>query len=254
MNETPVEIGVLDLVKQSIMGDERSRSKTIHCTAITGPCVRKPYYELQGEPQERTYESQAVMKLGTIVHELIILDKDTNEMSLAGNIRNMQYLKPEKINHFNFFDCISGKIDDIVTINGEPVLVDKKTYSSVTKKSAEDKDSKVYFKFEKREVDEDYVFQLNEYKLLYFLKTGIEVKKGVIVYLDTATRFARPRAFEVCLKPIPEIQAAVLAKLDLLKKGELPPRVVSWRCNYTCPYKVICKPEEDPKFEELTKR
>jgi CRISPR/Cas system-associated exonuclease Cas4 (RecB family) len=254
MNESKIELGVLDLVKVAVMGDERSRSKTIHVTAITGPCMRKPFYELQGEPQTRTYESQAVMKLGTIVHELIVLNKNENELSLAGNIRNMQYLDPKKINHFNFFDCISGKVDDIVQVDGEPVIVDKKTYSSVTKKSAEDAESKVYFKFEKREVDEDYVFQLNEYKLLYFLKTGVDIKKGAIVYLDTATRFARPRVFEVCLKSIEEIKAAVLAKLDVLKLGVLPERTVSWRCNYICPYKSICKPEEDPKFEELTKR
>ena len=254
MNESKIELGVIDILKASVMGSERSRSKTIHCTQITGPCIRKPYYELQGEPQERNYESQVVMKLGTIVHELIVLNENTNEMSLAGNIRNMQYLDPKKINHFNFFDCISGKIDDIVEIDGEPVLVDKKTYSSVTKKSAEDKEAKVYFKFEKREVDEDYVFQLNEYMLLYYLKTGIIIKKGVIVYLDTATRFARPRAFEVCLKSPEEVQKMVLEKLDILKSGKLPDRSVSWRCNYTCPYKSICKPEEDPKFEELTKR
>src|SRR5438132_54618 len=109
MNESKIELGVLDIVKTTIMGDERTRSKAIHVTQITGPCLRKPYYELQGEPQERTYESQAVMKLGTIVHELIVLNEDENETPLAGNIRLMKPIDPKKINPINFFDCISGK-------------------------------------------------------------------------------------------------------------------------------------------------
>ena len=166
----------------------------------------------------------------------------------------MKPIDPKKINPINFFDCISGKVDDIVEIDGEKVIVDKKTYSSVTKRSAEDADAKIYSKFEKKEIDSDYVFQLNEYKLLYFLKTGIDIKKGAIVYLDTATRFARPRVFEVCLEPIEEIQKKILDKLDVLRLGTLPDRNISWRCNYICPYKSICKPEEDTKWEELTKR
>jgi CRISPR/Cas system-associated exonuclease Cas4 (RecB family) len=259
LNESEIEKGVLELVKSSIMGGERSRSGSIHVTALTGPCMRKPYYEILGEEQTRDYKSMAVMKLGTIVHELIILDKKNNEMALAGNIRKMIPISPKKITPMNFFDCISGKVDDIVNINGELVIVDKKTYSSVTARTAEDPEAKYYGKYEKKELDEDYVFQLNEYKLLYYLKTGgTEIKTGAIVYLDTATRFIRPKVFETKLMSIEEIKQKVIEKLDILKKasqtGELPDRSISWRCRYTCPFTKICKPEEDPRFEELTKR
>src|SRR5947209_6094662 len=142
------------------------------------------------------YETAAVFRVGTIVHDSITLSKDKNEYKMAGNIREMKPLKPSDITFFNFLDCISGTADDIIEVNGELVIVDKKTISTVTKSSMDryfSGESKVVSLWFPKEASSDYIFQLNEYALLYYINHGVIIKKGAIIYLDMATRFREPR-------------------------------------------------------------
>lgn len=243
MNDTPLEKHILDLVQKSVRGDASTpRSKAVHATMIAGECVRRPYYELTEEYRAPSQETSGIFKLGTIVHDAIILNKDGNEISVAANIRTMKPIKSKFINAINFFDCVSGRIDDVIEFNGSKSIVDKKTYSSVNRWNPD-------------KIDDAYIFQLNEYKLLYHINYPElpEINSGVIAYIDVATRFKEIRVFQVELWGLDVIREKVLKKLDLLKAGTLPPRYVSWKCKF-CSFKDICKPEEEKDFATRIKQ
>ena len=267
MNSTPIEKHLLELTKKTISDDTESkgRGKTIHATSITGKCVRKPYYGLTEEEVPIDYESSAVFKVGRMVHSGIQLSEEKNEYKMGGNIRNMTPIDSKRITIVNFFDCITGTADDILDINGELVIVDKKTISAVTKNSVDkffnippNEKKPPVFLWMPKEASEDYVFQLNEYKLLYFIKHGIEIKKGAIIYLEMSTRFREPMVFEIDLLPIEEIRKQVIEKLDKLKLGvetKTPPdRYIDWHCRYCLFAKTVCHPEQVDNYAELVKR
>lgn len=243
-NGTPLEKYLYDLTRSIIKNDSSSgnRSKSIHVTSLTQPCVRRTYYDLTHPKKEISYESAAIFRIGQIVHSGVVLNPERNETSMGANIRTMKPIEVKDINPINFFDCITGTIDDIIEHNGETIIVDKKTFSTLKR-------------WEPKEAGEDYIFQLNEYKLLYYINFGKEIKKGAIVYLDTASRFEKIKVFEIQLDTIENIKVKVLAKLDLLKSGKVPPRVTSWRCDY-CPHatKELCDPEQDPTFKFKVKK
>lgn len=243
VNGTPLEKYLYDLVRSKIQKDSTSkdRAKAIHVTSLTAPCVRRTYYDISRPKKEIAYESAAIFRIGQIVHEGVVLNEKHNEVPLSANIRTMTKIPREEINPINFFDCVTGTVDDLVDYGPDTVIVDKKTYSTLKR-------------WEPTEASEDYVFQLNEYKLLYYINYGKEIKKGAIIYLDTASRFDKIRVFEVQLEPIEIIKAKVLAKLDMLKSGVIPPRVISWRCLY-CNWNGtdVCNPKSDPNYETLVK-
>lgn len=240
MNDTPLEKHIFDLVQKSVRGDtSHSRPTSIHATTIAGECVRKPFYELTEEYRPPSQETSGIFKLGNIVHDAIILNEEGNEVSVRANIRTMKPIKSKDINSTNFYDCVSGRIDDVINWGGEKVIADKKTYSSVHHWNPD-------------EIRKAHIFQLNEYKLLYHINhpDEREINYGVVAYIDVATRFKEIRVFEIELWDLEVIREKVLEKLDLLKAGTIPPRTVTWLCKY-CPFVDICKPEQEPNFEEL---
>jgi len=239
-NSTPLEKHIFDLVEKSLDGeDDQKRPNAVHATTIAGECVRRPWYEFTEAPRPYSKETKRIFKMGTIVHDAVILNKEGNEISVAANIRTMKPIKPKAINAINFFDCVSGRIDDVIEFQGEKVIADKKTWSSVKRWNPD-------------KIDDNYIFQLNEYALLYHINHPEEkpIETGVIAYIDVATRFKEIRVFEIELWDMEVIREKVLAKLDLLKSTTAPPRVITWKCKF-CPWVDICKPEQDPNFEEL---
>lgn len=237
MNQSPIETHLLNLVKETIIKDATSgnRAESIHVTQLNRGCLRQTWYEINHPRPKLDFEKAAIFRLGSMVHAGLVLSED-NEVHLGANIRTLEDIKTKDIKKTGkFFDCITGTADDIMTINGEVVIVDKKTTNGVPKA-----------------LSGDYAEQLNMYKLLYFVKTGIDVKKGAIIYLNKIDSFKTVGVFEVDLDSVEEIQKRVISKLDIIKY-EIPDRVVSKRCLY-CPYaETTCHPEEDPNYTELIK-
>lgn len=242
MNETPLEKSILEMVKKNIRNDNNYRSKNIHVTAITQPCMRRTYYDITQPKKEIAYESAAIFTIGKMVHAGIVLNPDGNEIHMAANIRTMEPIDVKDINVINYFDCVSGSMDHLVNVNGEDIIIDLKTWSALTSKG---------FKWGgPKEESEDYINQVNIYKLLYWINHKKEIKRACIAHLDTASRLSDIRVFEINLQPIEVIQKMVLDKLDQLKGGKVPNRFTSWRCDY-CPHntKEICNPESEGNFK-----
>jgi CRISPR/Cas system-associated exonuclease Cas4 (RecB family) len=237
MNSTPLEQHLLNLVKETIIADASrgNRDQSIHVTQLNRGCLRQTWYEINTTKPELDYEKAAIFRLGHMVHAGLVLS-DENEVHLGANVRTLENIKTKDIKKAGkFFDCITGTSDDIMKINGEIIIVDKKTTNGVPS-----------------QLSGDYAEQLNMYKLLYFVKTGIDVKKGAIIYLNKIDSFKTIGVFEVELDSIENIQKRVISKLDLIKY-EIPEKVISKRCLW-CPYQdTVCHPQEDPNYTELIK-
>ena len=167
-----------DLQKRKVKSG--SRSKSIHVSDLTSHCLRKTWYNFNLPKYKRTLTDADIANffLGRIVHENTSLSK-RNEVSVAGNVRKMEAVKSRDIGSHNFYDCVTGTIDDICEINGETYIVDKKTARYIPK-----------------EPDEGYVIQINIYKLLLYLTEGIEVNKGAILYLSKTDSFQKPVCYD----------------------------------------------------------
>ena len=122
-------------------------------------------------------------------------------------------------------DCVKGSMDDLVEIDDELIICDKKT----TKKSIP------------RQVPDNYVAQMNIYKLLYFITTGVEINRACIIYIDKSSGWERHKSRCFNLEPIESIRTSVLAKLQILDTDSPPEKVVSFLCPW-CDYYSTCKP------------
>jgi CRISPR/Cas system-associated exonuclease Cas4 (RecB family) len=237
---TPEE-QIIDKFKKAVIKKATSgiRSDNIHVTSLTSPCLRRTYYSRKFPKKEPTFEEAGILLFGTMVHENIALDKVT-ELKLCADIRNKTPIHPSKINKENLYDCIEGSMDDLMEIDGTVYILDKKTFSS--KKN-----------WIPKEPNSDYVMQINIYSMLTKYCYNMDIKKGAILYMDTATRFAELRCFTFDLNDIELTRQQMLEKLDELKKDKMPNRYISWRCGY-CSFSDICNPKEALDYETNKKR
>lgn len=210
---------------------ERERVKAVHVSDLTSPCMRRTWYNF-GHP-EITLSNGSICNfyLGILLHEQAILGK-RNEIPVTGNIREMKPINISVINQDNFYDCVTGTIDDILEIKGTTVIVDKKTTNRIPEQPSE-----------------EYQTQINIYKLLLYINEKIEVKKGAILYLDKPSSFKETACYIFDLMDLGEIEKMVLNKLDEIKSKEEPDRVITFRCDY-CPHLKICDPHQNGGFRK----
>ena len=221
--------GIIDkLYEDSIIKYEskQERRTNIHVSDLTSECMRKPWYRLRDyNIPAKTFEKALPLVHGTMLHECVNLDGVEHELQLAANVRTMMpvdYMtKPRKVDRY---DCVQGSIDDIIEIDDEYIICDKKTTRQIPK-----------------EVPLNYQIQLNIYKLLYFVNYGLEVNKGAIIYIDKTSGWSKHKTLMFDLLESFTIRELVLDKLDELKKENIPERVESFLCNW-CPFYDECKP------------
>jgi len=225
--------------KQLVVGGEK-RSRTVHASHITGACMRKSWYEFREKPEPLSAESIANFYVGQLLHRETPLAKK-NEIKFSANIRTMKPIPVKDINENNLFDCVTGTADDLIEWEGDLVIADKKTWSSL---KINYREGGTYEKKELTEPDESYVNQLNIYKLLNYICEGVQAKKGVLLYLDKATSFKDPIPFVFNLKPVDEIRSWVIDRLDKLRQLVEPDRVITKYCRF-CPFRKICDPPKE---------
>ena len=123
------------------------------------------------------------------------------------------------------YNCVYGSLDDVIEIDDELIICDKKT----TKKSIP------------RQVPDNYKIQMNIYKLLYFVNKGITIDKAAIIYIDKSTGWERHKTLVFKLDDIETTRKYILEKLKELDTREIPKKVITFLCPW-CPYYSICKP------------
>ena len=191
--------------------------KGIHVSDLTQDCTRKAAYRLRGfEPEPLSFKQAVPLVHGTALHEKVNLG-GKNEVPVKAD-----FCLPEK----GFLSTtVEGTIDDIIEIDDELIICDKKT----TAKSIPGK------------IPSQYQWQLNIYKLLYFMQEDIDIKRGAVVWIDKSSGWKNHRTSIINLLPNKKIDTYVRSKLALLIRKPLPQRVVTPLCEY-CPFFKRCKP------------
>ena len=123
------------------------------------------------------------------------------------------------------YQCVKGSMDDLVEIDGELIICDKKTNKKGLPKVAK----------------EQHMRQMAIYKLLYFITTGIEIKRAAVIYIEKVTAWERHQTRVFDLPPIEDIRDFVLPKLQVLDTDTPPPKVITFLCSW-CDYYKTCKP------------
>jgi len=205
---------------------ERERAKAIHVSDLTSPCMRRTWYNFRNPETELTLDSICNFYLGTLLHEQAVLG-GRNEVPLAANINEMKPMNVSEIDKDNFLHCVTGTIDDILEINGRTVIVDKKTTNRIPEQPSD-----------------EYVTQINIYKLLLHINEKAEIKKGAILYLDKPSSFKETRCFVFDLMELGEIEKMVKYKLKEINSDTEPDRVITFRCDY-CPHLKTCDPHQN---------
>lgn len=225
-----VEKFILDRFKQIQLAKVtgQKRSKTIHVSHLVGDCMRKTWYQLnRNELETMDEESLCNFFAGTILHENTPLST-RNEIPVKGNIVTLDKITDvSQITSDNFFDCVTGTIDDVLEINGELVIADKKTCKYLPEK-----------------VSQEYVTQVNIYKLLLWITEGVEIQKGAIFYLDKPSSYYNKKVFVFDLMSLQDIRNMVIDKLDQIKQKTEPKRIISYKCE-RCQFRDECKPFEN---------
>lgn len=216
------------LYEQSIMNYEKSQSTrtNIHVSDLVSECNRKPWYRLRDyNMPQKTFDKAIPLVHGTMLHECTNLGGIEHELKLAGNIITMkpaEYTnKPRKKDRY---EVVQGSMDDLVEIDDELIICDKKTTKQIPK-----------------EVSVQYQTQLNIYKLLYYINYDVDISKGAIIYVDKTSGWSKHRTITFELLDINAIRDYVIFALDILKQADTPERVESYLCNW-CPFFDECKP------------
>lgn len=220
-----------DLYEESMIAHDKKHDgegrKNVHVSDLVGDCMRQPWYRLVGVPTEpKTFQEVIGLVHGTALHECCDLGGLEHEIKLAGNVLNMRKAtyetkqRPEG----ERFSIVQGSMDDLVVIDGEYIICDKKTTKKIP-----------YV------VPVRYQTQMNIYKLLYFIKTGIDVKKAAIIYIDKTTGWVRHKTIIFELLDIDEIKPYCVDKLQILASNTPPDRHETPICKF-CPFKIECDP------------
>ena len=220
-----------DLFEKSMIDHNKKHDgegrKNVHVSDLVGDCMRQPWYRLNGfKPEPRTFQEVIGLVHGTALHECCDLGGIEHEIKLAGNLLNMRKSTYEikQRPDSERFSIVQGSMDDLIVIDGEYIICDKKTTKKIP-----------YV------VPLRYQTQMNIYKLLYFIQTGIDVKRAAIIYIDKTTGWSRHKTISFELLDIDEIKPYCTDKLLTLASSKPPDRFESPICKF-CPHKKVCDP------------
>ena len=144
-------------------------------------------------------------------------------------------------------DFIAGSIDDIVIVDGDPVIVDKKTTGSIE-----------YFHSRTATANDGHRLQINCYGVLLDKCYHMLVKKGCVMYIPNSVSKDNSiknepiaHAFNLT-KPeetlnMMKTNAAIIK--DAVTKKTLPGRTKNFLCDGMCPYAVKCFTDERVKWK-----
>ena len=188
-----------NLYEQAIINKEASQESrpTIHVSDLTQECMRKCWYRLNGfKPDVKDFKKALPLVHGTMLHEAVNLNGVEHELSLSANILYMCNIDKDDM----LYNCVYGSLDDVIEIDDELIICDKKT----TKKSIP------------RQVPDNYKIQMNIYKLLYFVNKGITIDKAAIIYIDKSTGWERHKTLVFKLDDIETTRKYILVKLKVM--------------------------------------
>jgi len=226
------------------------RLGVIHVSDLIKPCMRYTMYGkfTPHEHKQMTTEDMKSMFYGQAVHKVTNLstNPDDNELFLAYDYEKDVPLTYEEAKSLPLddprqLDIIYGSIDDLIDVDGELVIVDKKTTGSID-----------YFQRPTSKASESHVQQINCYRVLLNKCYNRDAKRGCNVYISNSVskekrdipvpityKLAKPEEYLNMM-----VTNARVIKNALLSK-ELPERTRCFLCDGMCPYINQCFGEEN---------
>jgi len=177
----------------------------LHVSDLVYDCARRAYFNLMnGHDNSLSEETKVTFWVGKALHELALGEEHEEELIVEG---------------------IVGKFDDVIVINGEKILIDKKTARFIPKRPYE-----------------HHVRQVEYYSAMYWKQFNEDIKYGGVVYIDVANRKVRPFSFTI-ERSKSEIWKEMERKRErimfAIEVGVPPAGVKGWICNY-CSWKEDC--------------
>ncbi len=223
------------------------REGIFHVSDLIEPkCLRNVFYS-KTDPAPRMDMSTAKnFFCGNIVHDNSDLSsvEGFHEFKMAYNpvtdksvdLEKALKQHPDPKDKF-WYDIVIGTLDDLILINGEYVIADKKTKAS--------KPETVLFGKQYDGIKPEHKSQLSMYRLMLNRTRAIDAKYGCIMSLDYADKFRSPKAQPFELEKMEVTRNKMLERLNILKQSlitnELPERtVIPWMCNEYCEYASLC--------------
>ena len=194
---------------------ERGKERTRFYISEAGKCPRSIFFRFKQAPaREIEAERLRLFEHGNYIHQLILRPLFSLRLIRATEVD----ISPQEI--------ITGRADAIISVNGEPHVLDIKSISG--RMNLE--------KMKEPKIEDCYQIQLY---LHYF-----GIKKGILLYLNKDTQ--ELREFPITYNN--ELVKKLLANFEKLKSkiesDIVPPRLIDfpegWQCRY-CEFGEICR-------------
>jgi CRISPR/Cas system-associated exonuclease Cas4 (RecB family) len=225
---------------------DTDRAGQLHVSDVIAPCMRKVWYGKNDKGyKSMDTESMRALYFGQIIHSHTELAKPKfHEIEMAYNyvtdkVVDLKKMKDTPLDDPIWWDIIIGSLDDLIEIDGEYVICDKKTTGSID-----------WFAKERTPANEGHATQLNHYRLLLKKCKNIDAKYGCIIYIDSknSQRFEKPIIKPFRLKPIEEALENIKKNGAIVKKSmienKMPERTICYLCSGMCPYASVCMRED----------
>lgn len=196
---------------------DEDRGDSVHVTEIVYDCLRKPYYDRLLKEKLASIDDDISPK--GLSEDTILtfwIGKKLHEMPIS-NFTVGDVLAHELPVGLEDYDVV-GSIDEIVELEGNIIIVDKKTT--------------------RRPVSSPYshhIKQVEMYSVLLNETYGIRANMGAIIYIDVSNKKVQVYTFRLGHNydsVLREIKTKAMALKRAIEKKELPPANVSWLCNY----------------------
>ncbi len=209
--------------------DKKNKERIHFWISEVGKCPRSIFFKFKKAPAEQIPpERIRIFDHGDFIHQMVL-----RPLFALGKIRAAEVPIPPN-------EIVAGRADAILSINGEPYVLDVKSISG-------------RMNFEKLEAMKEHVWQVQLY-MHYF-----KIKKGILLYLNKDTQEIKEFVFDYD----PDLAEKLLDWFQKLKKkieeNKVPIRLADWPENWQCQrceFSQICKiaGEGEICWEDLKKK
>lgn len=216
-----------DIIKttfmQKVLDNLEEHREGIHVSDLVYDCIRRAYYNKKyGNSIEYT-SGEDIKTSGSLTEREIMtfwIGKKIHELPITA-------LHETPIE----YKGVRGTFDEALTINGDFIIIDKKTVSKLP--------SRPY---------EHHKTQIKYYALMYWKTKNVKAKYGAVLYIlkDTSMNndeIVRVFVFPITDKDYEDTEVTFIERLTILKNAldkDIPPqRTPSFMCRY-CPWQELC--------------
>ena len=226
-------------------GMQTDRLGKLHVSDVIKPCMRYVYYQKTNPRPSMSTEDMRPLFFGQAVHTLTRLaEPEFHELTLAYDVVKDEPIDLKKFKleegHPRWYDILIGTMDDILNIDGEYVITDKKTTGSID-----------YFSRYNSKPSDSHVDQLNTYRLLLKKCEGIDSEHGAVIYISSSInkeKKDKPVVLAFKLQEISKTMETVKKNALIIKeamlKDRVPERTKNYLCDGMCPHASFCFSDE----------